>query len=154
MTQTAFQPSGHRSRCSKLVTNASNSSQFEYNSIQLNSPQLTPTVFQSPDRHSQCFKVVANLSCISWIRRNSNTTRLNSIQALFNSSLLIVIQLNVPQLISRCQCMSLNCHNLPKMRRTLSRSAHLPRLPPSSNSTQIVFKCYNCLSIIPYLSHM
>ena len=75
---------------------------------------------------SNCHKLVR----MSRIQHNSSTTRLDSIQTPLDSSLLIAIQLDVPQLVSRCQHMPLNHHELPKMRRTHSRSAHLLRPQP------------------------
>ena len=81
-----------------------------------------------------------------FILHGSNSTQLVCHPPYFNP--------NASQFVFKCQRMSLNCYELPKMRRTHSRSAHLTHPHSSLNSPQIVFKCYNCLSIVSYLSRM
>ena len=105
MIQLSPRTSDHRFRYFKLVTNASNSSQFEFKS-----PQMTQIVLQLSNHHSKLFK-------LSRTRPNvSNSTQFQHNSPRFKS--------NASQLASGCQHMSLNHHELPKMRRTHSRSAH------------------------------
>ena len=71
--------------------------------------EIIATPMQFAPTQPKCSECASNLPYMCRIHRNSTAICLKAIQMSLDSSLLVTIQLNMPQIVSKCCYMSPNC---------------------------------------------